>query len=362
MTPPETPLGRRIADLIRAAGPMTIADYMAVCLGDPAHGYYVTRDPFGTGGDFITAPEISQMFGELVGLWLADMWMQAGRPTTVRLVEIGPGRGTLMADALRALRLVPQLRAVATVHLVETSPALRVIQEKTLSLAGMPVFWHERFEDVPDGAVLVVANELFDALPIRQFVRLAGQFRERVVGVGERGQLAFGIGPGVLPEGDLPPSLRGAADGSVVEISPASVALMTGLAARIARDGIAALVIDYGHVRSGFGDTFQAMRRHGFADPLACPGEADLTAHVDFASLARAARAAGAVPHGAVEQGAFLKALGIDQRAESLMKGKDAVTAAAIAAGRARLVEEGQMGSLFKVLAVTRPGLKPAGI
>ncbi len=361
MTPPETPLGRRIADLIRAAGPMTVADYMSVCLGDPAHGYYVTRDPFGTGGDFITAPEISQMFGELVGLWLADMWVQAGSPATVRIVEIGPGRGTLMADALRALRLVPQLRAAATIHLVETSPALRTIQERTLALSGAPVFWHERFADVPEGAVLVVANELFDALPVRQFVRQDGEFRERVVGLGARGQLAFGLGPGLLPESDLPPSLRGAAEGSVVEISPASTALMATLAGRIAHDGIAALVIDYGHVRSGFGDTFQAMRRHGFADPLAAPGEADLTAHVDFASLARSARAAGAVPHGAVEQGAFLRALGIDQRAASLAKGKDAVTAASIEAGRARLVEPAQMGSLFKVLAVTRTGLRPAG-
>ena len=362
MTPPETPLGRKIADLIRAAGPMTIADYMAICLGDPAHGYYVTRDPFGTGGDFITAPEVSQMFGELIGLWLADVWMQAGCPHGVQIVEIGPGRGTLMADALRALKLVPELRAAATVHLVEMSPALRAVQEHTLAQSAMPVFWHDRLEDVPAGPLLVVANELFDALPIRQFLRIDGIFRERVVGLGERGQLTFGIGPGVLPEAELPPSLRAAADGSVVEISPASIALMTTLAGRIARDGIAALVIDYGHARSGLGDTFQAMRRHGFADPLACPGEADLTAHVDFASLARAARAAGAVPHGAVEQGQFLHALGIDQRAASLARSKDAVTAAAIEAGRARLVEPAQMGSLFKVLVITRPGLTPAGV
>lgn len=362
MSLPETSLGRKIADLIRAAGPMTIGEYMSICLGDPAHGYYITRDPFGTGGDFITAPEVSQMFGELVGLWLADVWMQAGRPPSVRIVEIGPGRGTLMADALRALKLVPALRTAATVHLVETSPALKVAQERTLAQSAMPVFWHDRFEDVPEGPALVVANELFDALPIRQYVRVQGVFRERVVGLGPTGGLAFGIGAGTLADTELPPSLRGAAEGAVLEVSPASIALMTQLAGRIARDGIAALVIDYGHIHSGFGDTFQAVHLHGFADPLAMPGEADLTAHVDFASLARAARAAGAVPHGAVEQGPFLKALGIDQRAAALARGKDAVTAAAIEAGRARLVEPEQMGKLFKVLAITRPGLRPVGV
>jgi len=277
----------------------------------------------------------------------------------VRIVELGPGRGTLAADLLRTLRLLPDLVAGASLHLVETSPRLREKQAATLAGAPVPVSWHDRFDDVPPGFTLVVANEFFDALPVRQFVRTAEGWRERVVGLGDAGGLAFGLGPGALAGCELPPRLRDAPPGSILEVSPASIAVMQAVAGRIARHGGAALVIDYGHGESGVGETLQAMRRHAFADPLATPGEADLTAHVDFAALGRAARSAGAAAHGPLGQGDFLAALGLAARAARLARDADAPTRAAIAAAAERLAGPDQMGTLFKVLAVTPPGRRP---
>jgi SAM-dependent MidA family methyltransferase len=309
----------------------------------------------GAQGDFTTAPEISQMFGELIGLWAAEVWRAMGEPSPVRLVELGPGRGTLMADALRAARVLPAFRSATVVHLVETSPALRARQEAELAPAGAPVSWYGDLAEVPDGPAIVVANEFFDALPIRQFVGTERGWCERLVGLSEGG-LAFGLAP--EPAGDVPLPVR---PGAMLEWPAAGVAVMGRLAARLAAQGGAALVIDYGHARSGFGDTLQAVRHHAYADPLADPGEADLTAHVDFALLASAGRSAGATVLGPVLQGDFLRALGIDARAATLKRRATPAQAGAVDAAVARLAGtgEGQMGELFKVLGLCAPDLPP---
>lgn len=347
-----TPLAVRIRRLIKANGPIGVAEYMALCLTDPEHGYYATRDPFGAAGDFVTAPEVSQMFGEIVGAWLIHAWRLAGAPSPVRLVELGPGRGTLMADILRVARCEPDFLRAASVHLVETSPVLRARQAETLAGAQAEIAWHDGFAQVPDGHLLLVANEFFDALPIRQFVRSEGSWRERVVGLdGDR--LAFGLGPGRLDSG------MDAAEGAILEICPAADALIAEIAQRIARNGVAALVIDYGHAKSAPGETLQAVRRHAFADPLDAPGEADLTAHVDFAALARRARGEGAAVHGPIPQGEFLLGLGLLERAGQLGAAADGAARDALAAAVERLAGPEQMGALFKAMAIARPGLTP---
>ncbi len=349
----DTPLGRKIRLLIEANGPMHVADYMALCLGDPEHGYYATRDPFGAAGDFVTAPEVSQMFGEIVGAWLVHLWRMTGEPAPVRLVELGPGRGTLMADILRVAAKARGFLDVATVHLVETSPVLRARQAATLANAGVDPAWHDSFSGVPAGSLLLVANEFFDALPIRQFVRVGDAWRERVVGLDDSGKLAFGIGAGVL---DTRP---GAHEGAIFELRPAGQAIAAEIARRIVEENGAALIVDYGHAESAAGDTLQAVRGHRFADPLSAPGEADLTAHVDFAALARSAVAEGAATHGPLTQGEFLLALGLAERAEKLGANADAAGRAALRAAVERLAGPAAMGRLFKVLALTRPAIAP---
>ncbi|ALK10239.1 class I SAM-dependent methyltransferase [Blastochloris viridis] len=352
-----TPLQREIAELIRTDGPLSLARYMALCLGHPRLGYYVTRDPLGRTGDFVTAPEISQMFGELVGLWCADAWVRMNQPAQIALVELGPGRGTLMADTLRALKVVPALRAAVSVHLVETSPVLRQHQRMALAGAGVPIAWHDRLDEVPAGPMLLIANEFLDALPIIQLVRTPQGWHERQVGL-DGGTLAFGLSPVRYPDAAIPTAFGGVPIGSLIELSPARAAAARDIAARVATDGGAALLIDYGHALSGVGDTFQAVRGHAFADPLSDPGEADLTSHVDFAALAAAAREAGASVHGPVTQGAFLKALGIDARAARLAAAAPD-QAEGIAAARHRLTGADAMGDLFKVLAVKDPRMGP---
>jgi SAM-dependent MidA family methyltransferase len=297
------------------------------------------------------------MFGELLGLWAAQVWLDQGRPSPVRLVELGPGRGTLMADVLRAMRSVPGLWPALDVHLVETSPTLRAKQRESLknfASSGIPITWHERLEDVPKGPLLLLANEFFDALPIRQFVRSGGAWRERLVGLGADGKFAFGLAPESSPELAI-----SGPEGAVFELCPAGLVLAGEIAARIARSGGAAPIVDYGHTASGFGDTFQAVRNHAFADPLAEPGQADLTAHVDFAALAASARQAGATVEGPVEQGEFLRALGLEARAERLAANRpDQVETVRIAALRLAGQADGQMGHLFKVMAI-RPENAP---
>ena len=344
---------------IAAEGPMSVADWMAECLLDPRHGYYATRDPFGAAGDFTTAPEISQVFGELIGLALAQGWLDRGRPSPVRLVELGPGRGTLMADALRAARAVPGFLDATTLHLVEASPVLREIQGRTLA-AHAPT-WRDRLEDVPEGPLLVVANEFLDALPVRQFVRSGPAWRERMVslapaagrGAGEsQGRFAFGFSPPTAPP-FLAHRLGDTREGEVVEWRPAIPALMAEVERRIAAHGGAVLIIDYGGWRSR-GDTLQALRGHAHADPLDAPGEADLTAHVDFEAVARAAP--GLVAAGLTTQGAFLERLGATARARALARGLSGERLTEAVSAHRRLTHPEEMGTLFKALGLTRSG------
>lgn len=359
---PITPLEHRLKALIRLNGPLSIADYMAICLGDPDYGYYMARDPFGLGGDFVTAPEVSQMFGELLGLWAVDLWMAAGQPPSVHLVELGPGRGTLMIDAMRAADVVPAFTAAVRVHMIESSPRLTAIQWDRLAAAGIAADWHDRIDKLPPGPIIVIANEFFDALPIRQFQRTQGIWRERVVGLDAADRLTFGVGATILPAADVPADLASSPDGAILELAPIAFATMEVLASRIARSGLGLVAIDYGYAATAIGDSFQAVRAHKPVDPLARPGEADLTAHVNFGALARAAERSGAVAHGVVEQGDFLLRLGIAERAGRLGADKDKAARDQILADVNRLVGSDEMGSLFKVLAVTAPGLKPAGV
>lgn len=355
-------LGRRIAD----AGPLTVAEFMEDALAHPTLGYYATRDPLGVRGDFITAPEISQMFGELLGLWSALVWQAMGSPDPVRLVELGPGRGTLMADALAAARVVPGFVAATRVHFVEFSPALRARQKDTMAERApkVAVEWHDWIGEVPEGPLVVLANEFFDALPIRQFRRGPDGWRERLVETTADGRLAFVYSeprPPVVPPswddalGDVP-------EDNVIEVSPAACAVASLVAERIARAGGAAVIVDYGPEQSAPGDTLQAVRAHGYDDPLGAPGEADLTAHVDFAALAHAGVRAGVRALGPVPQGAFLRRLGIDARAGVLMQNVQPDVARDVKLALHRLTSPEAMGMLFKVLAFLHPALpQPPG-
>jgi SAM-dependent MidA family methyltransferase len=336
--------------MIALEGPISVERYMALCLGHPLHGYYATRDPFGADGDFTTAPEISQMFGELIGLWAAEAWRLMGAPKPLRLVELGPGRGTLMCDLLRAARVVPGFSDAAEVHLVETSPVLRERQREKLSAVG-PIAWHGGFAAIPSGPAIVIANEFLDALPARQFVKTERGWCERLIGFAD-GKLVFGLAP--EPAARLP---AGGRVGDVLELPGAALDVTREIARRVAVQGGAALVIDYGYCGPAFGDTLQAVKRHAFADPLAEPGEADLTIHVDFAAVAAAARASGAAVHGPVAQADFLRALGIKTRAKALARASTA-QAADIDGALRRLTDEapGGMGG-FKALAIAHADL-----
>ena len=348
-----TPLARLLARRIALAGPLTVAEFMAEALGHPVHGYYKHRDPFGMAGDFTTAPEISQMFGELIGLWCLEVWREMGAPNPVLLVELGPGRGTLMADALRAARIRPAFCEAVRLHLVETSPALRQRQADALS-AYKPV-WLESLAELPPGPLLLVANEFFDALPVHQFVLGPEGWRERVVALdGER--LVFAT---AQPGPSLALLSQRQREGPAAEVSPAALGLMGEIAGRLATHGGAALIVDYGSSQSRPGESLQAVRRHRPVDPLAEPGEADLTAHVDFETLARAAREAGATVHGPLPQGEFLLRLGVTARAESLIARATPEQARAIEAARRRLLDAREMGTLFKALVLTGPSLPP---
>ncbi|MEQ8327562.1 MAG: SAM-dependent methyltransferase [Parvibaculum sp.] len=348
-------LEAHLVRLIRETGPIPISHYMALCLGHPEHGYYMTRDPLGARGDFVTAPEVSQMFGELLGLWLADRWLAERSPSPIAIAELGPGRGTLMADALRALRSVPGMLDAASVHFVETSPVLRAAQRERLPDAH----WHSSADELPDLPLFLVANEFFDALPITQYQRTERGWCERYVGYAE-GRFVPVLAP-VAAANDkaLPPAITAAAEGTIAETCPAGISIISGIASRIATHGGGALVIDYGHERSAPGDTLQAVRNHAFADPFAAPGEADLTAHVDFEALAHGVRGGGATPHGPVGQGTFLCALGIEARAGQLARNASSTQREAIGQALRRLTASDEMGSLFKVLGITPPGSEP---
>lgn len=345
-----TPLAGLIARRIAAQGPITLADYMADCLMHPAHGYYATRDPFGQTGDFTTAPEISQMFGELVGLCLAQAWLDQGSPARVTLAELGPGRGTLMADAVRATKGVPGFHAALTVHFVEASPVLRARQAQVVPGA----VWHDTVATLPDAPLFLIANEFFDALPIRQFQRQGHGWAERVVGV-QDGALVPGL-TAPTSFGPLQDRLADTQDGEVVELCPALPGITGTIADRIARLGGAALVIDYGHWHS-LGDTFQALQGHAPVSPFAAPGLADLTAHVDFAAIAR--HAAPSRVTQMTPQGTFLNRLGIAQRAERLALGLRGPALDNHLAAHRRLTLPSEMGDLFKVIGLYPDGAPP---
>src|ERR1700716_3639178 len=351
-SPPHSELKK----LIKSSGPMPVWRYMELCLTHPKHGYYVSRDPLGREGDFTTAPEVSQMFGELLGLWAASVWKAIGSPSLLRLIELGPGRGTMMADALRALRVLPPLYQALSVHLVEINPMLREKQKAALS--GVRVIaWHNSIDEVPDGPAVILANEYFDVLPIHQVVKRETGWHERVVEIEGNGKLEFSAAAGPMPRLDvlLPPLGRAAPVGAVFEWRPDAEIMK--IASRVRDQDGAALIVDYGHLRSDAGDTFQAIARHSFTDPLKNPGQADVTAHVDFQALVRAAEDLGARVHGPVPQGEFLKRLGIETRAVTLMAKTTPEVSEDISGALKRLTGGGRggMGSMFKVLAVPEP-------
>lgn len=347
-----TPLEREIRNIIETEGPITVSDYMQLCLAHPRYGYYISRDPFGAGGDFITAPEITQMFGELIGAWAAAVWRQMGSPPDIRLIELGPGRGTLMADALRAAKSLPEFRAALSVHMVEISPALRARQQAALAAEGS-VHWHDAIESIPDGPAIAIANEFVDALRVHQFVKDADGWHLRVIGIVED-RFGFLVVPVPMPR-DFNDEAPDAPHGAILELRDERPIAI--LAERVMRYGGAALIVDYGHPTLGFGDTLQAVSGHKYADPLADPGEADLTTQVNFGELAVWARRQGAAMHGPVTQGEFLRCLGIAQRAARLKAHATPQQAADIDAAVARLTAPDQMGELFKVMAIADPKL-----
>jgi NADH dehydrogenase [ubiquinone] 1 alpha subcomplex assembly factor 7 len=353
-------LKARLLAQIAQDGPMTVAQYMAACLYDPEAGYYATRPGIGLAGDFVTAPEISQMFGELLGLWAAESWREIGAPAPVQLVEVGPGRGVLMQDAWRAAGIVPGFRAAAKLTFVEINPGLRDRQGERLADAA-PAF-ADRLEDVAPGPMILIGNEFLDCMPVRQFINDHGLWRERLIGRSRdaEDELAYGLSREPLPDlSILPPPMREAPEGAIAEVTPALAGFVETLAARLHAAKGRALFIDYGRPESDSGDTFQAMRAHAETHPLASPGEDDLTAHVDFGELARLARAAGLDVAGPIGQGPFLSALGIGARAQALAA-KNPARAEDIEDDLERLVSPDQMGALFQVMCLSSPGLPPA--
>jgi NADH dehydrogenase [ubiquinone] 1 alpha subcomplex assembly factor 7 len=357
-----TPLEILIRELIVETGPMSLETYMTLALAHPVHGYYASKMPLGESGDFITAPEISQMFGELIGLWCVAVWRAIDEPRPVLLVELGPGRGSLIADVLRAVRIAPDFLGAIDLNLIEISEVMQRWQRGALRNSRVAARWHKTAEELPRGPAIIVANEFFDCLPVRHFVRGKDGWHERLVGLDGEGRLCFGLAP------DAEPGLAAPGEaGQVIEAGHAGARSMTRLAARIATQGGALLVIDYGYGTPGRGETLQAVKRHRFADPLRNPGEADLTAHVDFCGLSQAARAAGARVHGPVPQGEWLARLGIHERAAKLRHNADLRQRAAIDSAVLRLAGGSHgsgaigMARLFKALAVTQPGLCPPG-
>jgi NADH dehydrogenase [ubiquinone] 1 alpha subcomplex assembly factor 7 len=345
--PLETPLETLIRGMIETEGPIGLDRYMALCLGHPQHGYYMGRDPFGARGDFLTAPEVSQVFGELIGIWCIAAWAAMGQPARFNLVELGPGRGTLMADILRAAKkAVPAFVNAAAVHLVEMSPVLRKLQAKAL---GDNVQWHDHLEDVPEGPMVLVANEFFDAIPIRQFERRGGRWHERVIGLKDD-RLVVGIIPSDIGEAG--------ADGDVIEWAPIRTTIARTIGQRLAASPGAALIVDYGHTQTAAGDTLQAMKKHGYVSILETPGLSDITSHVDFEALAKAVGAGGAQVHPVLTQSNFLIAMGLEQRFAMLKAKADLRTRAILDRQMTRLAAPVQMGNLFKVLAATSPGLE----
>ena len=337
--------------LLAERGTLTVADYMAWRLTGREDAYYRRADAIGRTGDFVTAPEISQIFGELLGLWAGATWLAMGQPRPFMLIELGPGRGTLMQDALRACRVVPGFIEAAQLHLVEVSERLRQAQREVLG--DFSPVWHGALESVPAGPALLIANEFFDALAVTQYVHAGGQWRERVVRPGADGAPGFAAGdPASPPRRAAPPE-----DNAILETRPSAEPVLAEMGRRARAASLAALVIDYGYENDAYGDTLQAVRGHRYEDPLAHPGEADLSAHVNFAELARMAAASGLAAWGPLPQSAFLLMLGLEARLQRLMASAGEPQRASLLLGARRLIDPFQMGSLFKVMALTSAGL-----
>ncbi len=333
---------------------MTLADYMAECLMHPKYGYYQNERIFGKGGDFITAPEISQMFGEIIGLYIADRWYKMGKPSSFHLIEYGPGRGTLMEDILRATAAVEGLHSSANIHFIEASQQLKDLQKQKVPIAH----WHDSLASVPDGPTIIVGNEFFDALPIHQFEKQNGSWLERCIHTdGEELQVVL-----TQPSGQvalIPSHMKNGPDGSVAEVCPAALAVTGDIASRLKEHTGSALFLDYGYMKSTYGDTFQALKAHKFTDPLSDPGSADLTAHVAFDQIALCAKQLSCNTYGPSTQGGFLMALGIGERAQQLASLVSQDDQQRLLTELKRLTSPDEMGTLFKVLAIQNEELAP---
>ncbi|MEL7272941.1 MAG: SAM-dependent methyltransferase [Pseudomonadota bacterium] len=359
--PDETPLTPILHRTIAEQGPLPIAEYMMLCLTHPQHGYYTTGSPVGgrasaerEGGDFITAPEISQMFGEMIGVWCMEVWQALGEPAAFSLVEIGPGRGTLMRDLLRVADALPGFKKAAQVHLVEVSPTLAEQQSLLLTPTNTSLRWIGDIDALPDQPAIIIANELLDALPFRQWVKQGEAWHERAVGLGE-GKLTFVTRPNTLRLASLPAGHENEPEGMIFETSPAREGFIARLAHWLNAHNGAALFLDYGHLKTGFGDTFQAVRDHAHVDVLSSPGRCDLTSHVDFAPLTTIAREAGCAVPPPVTQGDFLLDLGLLERAGNLGSGREAHIQEALRSAVERLAGPQHMGTLFKAIAFGAP-------
>ncbi len=351
-----TELLEHIKNRIRTEGPLSVEDYMSEALANPTHGYYMTGDPLGRQGDFVTAPEISQMFGELIGLWCATIWEQMGSPANINLIEIGPGRGTLMSDSLRALSGVPDFLAACRIYMIENSPSLQRRQKRNLKVLNLDIQWRSNIKDVPAGPFILIANEVIDVLPIRQFEKSELGWLERKIDCDSSGNLVWVLEQRPISEGNLiPRELIGSTKGSVFELGQKGMLLVKDITQSVVQFGGAALIIDYGYSKNGVGDTLQGIRKHCYHNVLRDPGEVDLTAHVDFESLAHFVRAAGGTVHGAISQRHFLVRLGILNRANLLRTTASIHQRSDILAGLKRLIGVDEMGDLFKVLAITHP-------
>ncbi|MEO1038712.1 MAG: SAM-dependent methyltransferase [Pseudomonadota bacterium] len=360
---PVARIAEQLTARIRTEGPLPISVFMLEALFDPVAGFYATRDPIGAGADFITAPEISQMFGEVLGLWTVQAWRDLGAPAEFHMVELGPGKGTMMSDVIRSLGVAPEARHAVRVSLIEASAALKMVQGQTLANSPVPVSWAKSIEHLPDGPAVLLANEFLDCLPLRQAVKADGRWRERCVGLDPEDETRFAFVLGAALAADealIAPELREVPDGSLVELRPGDLQVAESLARRFAAQPGRALFIDYGPALPDVGDTLQALQAHRKVDPLTAPGTADLTARVDFAGFARACAERGLDVHGPAPQGEFLKTLGIEHRAAALMaRAGDEPGKARIVRQLHRLTDPGEMGALFKVMCISSPDLPP---
>lgn len=342
-----------ISRLIAASGPMSIAQYMHLCHAHPEHGYYASGNPVGKSGDFITAPEVSQMFGELIAIWCISAWQAMGKPNPIQIAELGPGRGTLMQDFLRTIALDPEFKSAATIKMVESSPSLTREQQQQLAMQSQNIEWVEHLNDLDTLPTLFIANEFLDAIPFRQFIKTKDQWQELCIDYENDDKLTFIVCPIGIDEAMLPADHADQPDGAIFETAPAREAIAAEVAQHITTNGGAALFIDYGHELAGFGDTFQAVKSHKKASTLAAPGTSDLTSHVDFEAIATIATQSGAIAYPLKTQCDFLLELGLLERAGALGQGKDLAFQKQIQTDVERLASPEQMGTLFKVLCIS---------